>query len=121
MKKLLVLGSLILAGVSTQAQTNSIPSFFTTAQGYFTSFNTNLMTFQDGYDHVAITTGTENWNNAQLLAVFHVDAHLFSVATNQSLHGVVTFYNDTTLGSLSKLDGERPMLMRCMIRKPPFH
>jgi hypothetical protein len=104
MKKLLVLGTLILTCVSTRAQTNSVPSFFTTAQNYFTSFNTNLLTFQDGYDHVDISTGTENWNNTQLLAVFHVDAHLFSVATNQSLRGVVTFYNDTTLGSLSKAD-----------------
>ena len=104
MKKLLLVSSLVLLGLGVKAQTNNIPSFFETAQGYFTSFNTNLLTFQDGYDHVDITTGTENWNNAQLLAVFHVDAHLFNVATNQSIRGVVTFYNDTTLGSLSKGD-----------------
>jgi hypothetical protein len=104
MKKL-ILGMLTLGLVclDVKAQTN-IPSFFTDAEGYFTSFNTNLLTFQDGYDHVDISTGTENWNNSQLLAVFHGDVHLYSLETNQSLRGVVTFYNDTTLGSLSKLD-----------------
>lgn len=84
---------------------NSIPSFFNTAEGYFTSFNTNLLTFQSGMDNVDISTGTENWNNSRMLAVFHGDARVYQTSTNISLRVVATFYNDTTLGSLSKADG----------------
>ena len=84
--------------------TNTIPSFITTAEGYFSSFNTNLFTFQNGQDNVDITTGTENWNNKQLLAVFHGDVKIYAPSTNTSIRGLATFYNDTTLGSLSKAD-----------------
>lgn len=100
-----VLGLLCLdVEAQTIQNTNTIPSFVSTAEGYFSSFNTNLLTFQSGQDNVDITTGTENWNNAALLATFHGDARIFQTTTNTSLRGVVTFYNDTTLGSLSKAD-----------------
>lgn len=109
MKKLILgmsMAALLCVGVRGQdTSSNSIPSFVSTAEGYFTSFNTNLLTFQPGMDDVDITTETENWNNSTMLAVFHGDVRLYQTSTNTSLRGAVTFYNDTTLGSLSKLDG----------------
>lgn len=104
MKKLLILSaSLIVGSLSVHAQdgvSNTIPSFVSTAGSFFTSFNTNLFTWQDGQDNFDITTGTENWNNKQLLAFFKGDAKIY-----KTLRGEVSLYNDSSFGTISKADG----------------
>lgn len=105
MKKLILsLGVLVAISASSQTVSNSVPSFVSTAGSYFTSFNTNLLTFQAGSDNFDILTGTENWNNDRLLAFFKGDVKIYQINTS-SVRGVASLYNDSSFGTISKADG----------------
>lgn len=103
MKKLIVVASICACAIinsHSQTSITNVPSFFNTAASYFTSFNTNLLTFQDGYDHFDVDLGTENYNNANLDAIFSGRGQIGTT----HVWGLATFYNDSVFGNIERVD-----------------
>jgi hypothetical protein len=102
MKLILSLFAAFALATAVNAQTNaptSPQSFFTTVEGYFTSFNTNLLTFQTNH-HADIYLGMDTIENTKIAASFNIDVDVYS---GFSGHAVVR--NDTILGHVFETQG----------------
>lgn len=97
---------LLLAGLcasaSAQTTTNTPPSFFDTALGYFSSFNTNLTTFQTDRGSV--------WAGADYVSGVNVSSHLgfsynLSGTTGNGFHLETVVRNAGVAGTILSWQG----------------